>query len=112
MESNSVPVLKTLTLFISCIAKYARNAKRAAVGYRAVRGTAKGIEESPAIRKSRQFDESGTGGARSWNKYRRRKSQKQCVNWDRHGGRRVLRIWIKLGGALGEGHSWLSRKRV
>jgi hypothetical protein len=29
------------------------------------------------------------------NKYRRRKSQKQCVNWDRHGGRRVLRIWIK-----------------
>jgi hypothetical protein len=55
----------------------------------------KRFEETPAIRKSRQFDESGTLGARSWNKYRRRKSQKQCVNWDRHGGRRVLRIWIK-----------------
>jgi hypothetical protein len=34
-ESNPVPILKTRKLLILCIAKYARNAKNAGVGYAA-----------------------------------------------------------------------------
>lgn len=75
-------------------------------------GAAQRFEETPAIRKSRQFDESGTLGGRSWNKYRRRKSQKQCVNLGSAWRPESTADLDQLGGALGEGHSWVGRGRA
>jgi hypothetical protein len=65
----------------------------------------KRFEETPAIRKSRQFDESGTLGARNSNKYRVEEIAKAVRELGSEWRPESTADLDQVGGALGEGHS-------